>query len=78
MSSESCFEKDVQEAMIAMAMELKQRARHVDKTVRILRDLRKEILHMHIVETRIWPYLCEDIIMKIYRERKNIGLLNAF
>ncbi|XP_037553196.1 sorting nexin-19-like, partial [Nematolebias whitei] len=30
-SSESCFEKDVQEAMISMAMELKQRARHVDK-----------------------------------------------
>ncbi|XP_068173240.1 sorting nexin-19 [Antennarius striatus] len=40
-SSESAFEKEVQEAMISMAMELKIRARHVDR-----KELTKKILDL--------------------------------
>uniref|UniRef100_A0A3Q3B9D0 Sorting nexin 19b n=1 Tax=Kryptolebias marmoratus TaxID=37003 RepID=A0A3Q3B9D0_KRYMA len=45
-SSERRFEMEVQEAMISMAMELKQRARHVDRMVRSLRDLKNGCIHV--------------------------------
>lgn len=38
-SSESGFEMEVQEAMIAMAMELKMRARQVDRKVLLFKDV---------------------------------------